>query len=394
VRSWWAYGGVTEGFERVAGLGDVAFGEYERCLLCGCQSGTRRWTEPTAIGAGARTRWVSPTLTPNSLTVRPTRATTGPHDRGPLPADRGRRVPSRPPRQGRPQRVCRVTHPRPGRLMAGPARRDRASTGGRGSRLGGRLQISARVRKAMRRFCASAGPQHVVLTWPGGANYLPATMHHAGPYDVVVGHVARCPIYADLRQLELFRGHCMFIDVDDAHNPRRLILDTDHHPHPTTRSNTDQAVAGVRGTARGRRRRKRGPGRHPQRVTRPGPPIPSIIHLGKGQTMADRALQQNVEVTDGERVVASAQVDTSPDTPDTARASLHAESGHLPVGSRASLVDAVLDLPELQGGTHLKATIPLGDTESLQRLRQRTQDMTTRAAGSTAIVEAELPDDQ
>lgn len=27
-----AYGGVTEGLERVAGLGDIAFGEYERCL--------------------------------------------------------------------------------------------------------------------------------------------------------------------------------------------------------------------------------------------------------------------------------------------------------------------------------------------------------------------------
>lgn len=277
--------------------------------------------------------------------------------------------------------------------MAGPTRRERPSTGGRGSRLGGRLLFSARVRKAMRRLCAGAGPQHVVVTWPGGANYLPATMHHAGPYDVVVGHVARCPIYADLRQLELFRSHCMLIDVNDAHDRRRLILKTNHHPQPIARSNTEQAVAGVRG-ARGRRLRKGGAGRHPRRVTRPAQPIPSIIHRGAGQTMADQAVHRSVEVSDGRRVVASAQVDTSPDAPDTAQASLHAESGHLPVGSRASLVDAVLDLPELHGGTHLEATIPLGDAESLQRLRQRTQDMTTRAAGSTALIEAELPDDQ
>ena len=110
--------------------------------------------------------------------------------------------------------------------------------------------------------------------------------------------------------------------------------------------------------------------------------------------MADRATHRNVEVSDGDRVVASAQVDTSPDTSDTARASLHAESGHLPAGSRASLVDAVLDLPELQGSTHLEATVPLGDAESLQRLRERTDHLTARPAGASALIDADLPDDQ
>jgi hypothetical protein len=278
--------------------------------------------------------------------------------------------------------------------MAGHARAKRPNTGGRGSRLGGRLLISARVRRAMRRFCAGAGPQHVVVTWPGGANYLPAAMHHAGPYDVVIGHVARCPIYADLRQLELFRSDCMRIDVNAAHDPRRPVLNTKHGPHPRTRSNTEQVAAGGPGAARGRRGRKQGAGRHPQRVARSAPPTPGIIHQGAGQTMAGQAVHQNVEVSDGKPVVASAQVDTSPGTPDTARASLRAESGHLPLGSRASLVDAVLDLPERHGGTHLEATILPGDSESLQRLRQHTHDMTTRAAGSTALVDAELPDDR
>lgn len=110
--------------------------------------------------------------------------------------------------------------------------------------------------------------------------------------------------------------------------------------------------------------------------------------------MAERATHRNVEVSVGNRVVASAQVDTSPEDPETARASLHAESGHLPVGSRASLVDAVLDLPELHDRVHLQATIPLGDAESLQRLRERTDHMTTRAAGSTALIEADMPDDE
>jgi hypothetical protein len=219
-------------------------------------------------------------------------------------------------------------------------------------------------------------------------------MHRVGPFDVVVGHVARCPIYADLRQLDLFRSECMLIDVNDVREPRRLLLKTNHRPRPITTSNTEQVVAGVPGAARGRRRRKQGDGRRWRRVARSARPIPSIIQRRAGETMADQAVHRKVEVSDGERVVASAQVDTSPDTPDTARASLHAESGHLPVGSRASLVDAVVDLPELHGGTHLEATIPLGDSESLQRLRQRTHDMTTRAAGSTALIDAELPDDR
>ena len=60
-------------------------------------------------------------------------------------------------------------------------------------------------------------------------------------------------------------------------------------------------------------------------------------------------------------------------------------------GSRASLVDAVLDLPEVQKRPHLKAAVPLGDSESLERLRERTEDLTARAAGSTALVEAKIP---
>jgi hypothetical protein len=110
--------------------------------------------------------------------------------------------------------------------------------------------------------------------------------------------------------------------------------------------------------------------------------------------MADQPAHRHVEVSEGERVIALAQVTTSPEDPLTAQAWLQAESGHLPGGSRASLVDAVLNLPELQGSTHLAATVPLGDAESLRRLEECTDGMTTRAAGSSALVDADLPDDQ
>jgi hypothetical protein len=52
-----------------------------------------------------------------------------------------------------------------------------------------------------------------------------------------------------------------------------------------------------------------------------------------------------------------------------------------------------MDLPEVQASEHLKATVPLGDGESLERLRERTDESTTRPAGSTALVDAKIPSD-
>ena len=71
--------------------------------------------------------------------------------------------------------------------------------------------------------------------------------------------------------------------------------------------------------------------------------------------------------------------------------SLRAESGHITPGRRASLVDAVLDRPEVRESARLEAAFPLGDAESLHRLEQRCEHVRTRPAGSSAIVEADLP---
>jgi hypothetical protein len=51
----------------------------------------------------------------------------------------------------------------------------------------------------------------------------------------------------------------------------------------------------------------------------------------------------------------------------------------------------VMDLPEVQASSRLQATIPLGDADSLQRLRERTEDAVIRSAGSTALVDADIP---
>ncbi len=98
-----------------------------------------------------------------------------------------------------------------------------------------------------------------------------------------------------------------------------------------------------------------------------------------------------VEVKDGDQTVAGADVTTSADSEGTARASLHAAAGHIAPGRRASLVDAVMDLPQVQESERLQAAAPLGDAESLERLRDRTEDSTTRPAGSTVLLEGKIP---
>ncbi|HZC63741.1 MAG TPA: hypothetical protein VE464_19050 [Streptosporangiaceae bacterium] len=108
--------------------------------------------------------------------------------------------------------------------------------------------------------------------------------------------------------------------------------------------------------------------------------------------MTDPQDARRVEIKDGDQTVATAEVSRQPGG--TTRASLHAAAGHIAPGRRADLVDAVVDLPEVQECARLEATIPLGDTETLDRLRERTEDTTSRAAGSTALVDGSVPGDK
>lgn len=86
------------------------------------------------------------------------------------------------------------------------------------SRFAGRLLVTERARSVIRDLYLANGPQCLVLCWPSGVAHLPSPLHEGGPYDVIIGHVAGCPIYADLRQLALFRDRRMVLDA-----PERVI---------------------------------------------------------------------------------------------------------------------------------------------------------------------------
>jgi len=107
--------------------------------------------------------------------------------------------------------------------------------------------------------------------------------------------------------------------------------------------------------------------------------------------MAGHDLRQGVVASDDDRTVATVEVATSEGSGGTARIALHAEPGHVTAGRRVSLIDAVLDLPEVQDSVRLEAAFRLGDCESLLRLQERCQDVRTRPVGWSALVDADLP---
>ena len=67
--------------------------------------------------------------------------------------------------------------------------------------------------------------------------------------------------------------------------------------------------------------------------------------------MTDPFTCRHVEIKDDKQTVAAAQVTASRQAGGTVRASLHAASGHVAPGTRARLVDAVLDLPEVRAAS-------------------------------------------
>jgi hypothetical protein len=107
--------------------------------------------------------------------------------------------------------------------------------------------------------------------------------------------------------------------------------------------------------------------------------------------MPEQDRYQHLEAGDGDRLVATAEVTTSAGSGGTARVSLHAEPGHIGPGRRAWLVDAVLDLPEVRDSARLVAAFWRGDSESLRRLQERCESVTTHPAGWSVLFTGNLP---
>ncbi len=108
--------------------------------------------------------------------------------------------------------------------------------------------------------------------------------------------------------------------------------------------------------------------------------------------MTDPETSRHVEVRDDDdRTAAVAEVTTAGGPDGTVRTSMHAKSEHVRPGDRAALVDEVMGLPEVKESHRMEAAVPLGDAESVERLRERTDNAVLRAAGATTLLDANLP---
>src|SRR5580704_17895871 len=110
--------------------------------------------------------------------------------------------------------------------------------------------------------------------------------------------------------------------------------------------------------------------------------------------MTDPETSRHVEIKDDDdHTAAVAEVTTASGPEGTVRTSMYAKSEHVRPGDRAALVDEVMGLPEVKASNRMEATVPYGDAESVERLRERTDDATLRAAGGTTLLDANVPPD-
>jgi hypothetical protein len=101
---------------------------------------------------------------------------------------------------------------------------------------GGRLVVSDAARDAIGRLCRDDGRQAVLLCWPGGAACLPVSLYTPAAFDVIIGHVARCPIYVDVRQLRFTAGTQAVLDTTQAGTQRPLLRLRPAHPEPASQT--------------------------------------------------------------------------------------------------------------------------------------------------------------
>jgi hypothetical protein len=110
--------------------------------------------------------------------------------------------------------------------------------------------------------------------------------------------------------------------------------------------------------------------------------------------MSNPETSRHVEVRDDDdHTAAVAEVTTAKGPEGTVRTSMYAKSEHVRPGDRAALVDEVMGLPEVKASDRVEATVPFGDAESVERLRERTDDAVLRAAGGTTLLDANVPPD-
>jgi hypothetical protein len=103
------------------------------------------------------------------------------------------------------------------------------------------------------------------------------------------------------------------------------------------------------------------------------------------------AENRHVSIAAGGDVLAEATIST-PDDNGEVRVAVAMASGHLPAGARQRMADAIHETVINDHADRLTASVPLGDAELVDGIRQHLDDPELRAAGATSIIEGDISD--
>ena len=98
---------------------------------------------------------------------------------------------------------------------------------------------------------------------------------------------------------------------------------------------------------------------------------------------------RQISVEEDGQVLAQATISMS-DEDGEARAQVHVAPGHIPVGTRQKVLDAVHEAVTEGHAKRLTAAVPCGDAELVEGIRQHLDDVQLRAAGATSIIQGDV----
>ncbi len=90
-------------------------------------------------------------------------------------------------------------------------------------------------------------------------------------------------------------------------------------------------------------------------------------------------------------VVATAEVESTPEPHGTAKVALQRHRDDSPPEVRGDLVDRVMDASGVSNSDSVHVVLPVGDSASISRLQERTTGFSARAAGASSVVDADVP---
>lgn len=101
---------------------------------------------------------------------------------------------------------------------------------------------------------------------------------------------------------------------------------------------------------------------------------------------------KQIKVEEDGQVLGRATVSFSPED-SQARAQVQMAPGHLPVGTRQKMADAVHAAVTEDNAERLTATVPMGDAELVEGIRSHLTGVELRAAGATSIIRGDVKPD-